>query len=99
MDLVATLILRTCKNNFYTKNCLFRFFYDVYLDTERDMNDELKDIKKELINEITSDMINISENLGENNINIKNFKGLTNYQKVKEDYFFETLLLCAHTVI
>ena len=59
---------------------MFHFFYDVYLDTERDMNDELKDRKKGLINEITSDMINISENLGDNNINIKNFKGLTNYQ-------------------
>jgi len=43
------------------------------MDTERDMNDELKNKKSELIKEITDDMLKISENLGQNNINIKNF--------------------------
>jgi len=49
-----------CKNNYYTKRYLFTFFYHVYLETERNMNDELNGRKNDLIVEIAEDMRVIS---------------------------------------
>ena len=47
------------------------FFYHVYLDTERDMNDELMEKKNDLILELMKDIKDISENLLNDNISLK----------------------------
>ena len=47
-------LIEVARNNWFVVKNLVFFFYHVYLDTEREMNDELLEYKKKLINLIKS---------------------------------------------
>lgn len=91
-------LVEIAKNNWFVIKNLIFFFYHVYLDTEREMNDELLDFKKKLINLIKSHIDEIGS-YQPSNVTIQTYRGITSLREVRDDYFFNSLLLCVETII
>ena len=91
-------LLDNSKNMWYFRKYLLFFLYNVYFETEKEMN-ESQNVINQVIKLIIEDFETIALNLDEGNkLEIRTFKGVTSIYNTEIDYLNISLLPCLNII-